>query len=82
MLQRKRQLQLRMVHNQNDIQQELKVKGGSNMNKCQGCQQSVDTMKDKKFYQVRIDGVLKKRCWICKSCAEETARLGEYFQLI
>lgn len=60
------------------------IKGRSKMsdNKCQGCQQSVDTMKDKKFYQVRIDGVFKKRCWFCKFNAEETARLGEYFQII
>ena len=49
---------------------------------CQGCKQSVDTMKDKKFYRVMIDGVFKKRCWFCKFNAEETARLGEYFQLI
>ena len=45
---------------------------------CQGCKHLVDTMNDKVFYQVRINGELMKRCWICKSCAEgsdpETAR--------
>ena len=62
----------------------------NSMHQCQGCKQSVDTMKDNKFYQVRIDGVFKYRCWICycginginKSNVEETARIGEYFETI
>ena len=62
----------------------------TNPDVCQGCKHSVNTMKDKKFYQVRIDGVFKYRCWICycginginKSNVEETARIGEYFETI
>ena len=61
---------------------------------CQGCKRSVldhePPMEDQKFYQVRIDGVFKYRCWNCyssingmnKSNVEETARIGEYFETI
>ena len=69
---------------------EIRITPEARHSLCQGCKQSVDTMKDKKFYQVRIDGVFKYRCWICycginginKSNVKETARIGEYFETI